>query len=383
MRAADPAALGAWYREFLGLDADENGLWHQETGPTVLATFESGTDYARGRSSLAIPAGRPGAGLEHLHQGGLLPLLRAGRPDAPRGPLPDDRPDGLPAQHPLSGVPQCAGLRLVDLLAQDDALALAGLFRVGEHADVPEPLPSAPDDLPCRAMRSWVSRTRTLRTARVSLLAGPARDHPGADQQFGGNFTFASWTYPRGIAQTEIEVVFFVFSAHDGAVDSDDLIRTGEAALILGCSRQHVVDLCDSGRLPLVRKGGSHRYVRRSDVLALVSRPLTREQEQSRWLHAAIASRLVAEPDLVLGHARMNLDRFDAVHVGTMAAHWLGLWRDALDAGPDQVLTTLTSETLQAAEMRQNSPFTGILPPDERRAVLESFQRHWRAGHPQ
>src|ERR1700753_1699988 len=45
MRAADPTALGAWYRDCLGLDADENGLWQQETGPTVFATFESGTDY--------------------------------------------------------------------------------------------------------------------------------------------------------------------------------------------------------------------------------------------------------------------------------------------------------------------------------------------------
>ena len=45
MRAADPAALGAWYRDCLGLDADENGLWRQGTGPTVFATFESGTGY--------------------------------------------------------------------------------------------------------------------------------------------------------------------------------------------------------------------------------------------------------------------------------------------------------------------------------------------------
>jgi predicted enzyme related to lactoylglutathione lyase len=45
MRASDPAALGAWYRECLGLDADEHGLWHQEAGPTVFATFESETDY--------------------------------------------------------------------------------------------------------------------------------------------------------------------------------------------------------------------------------------------------------------------------------------------------------------------------------------------------
>jgi len=45
IRAADPAALSAWYREVLGLDADEQGVWRQEAGPTVLATFESGTDY--------------------------------------------------------------------------------------------------------------------------------------------------------------------------------------------------------------------------------------------------------------------------------------------------------------------------------------------------
>ena len=45
LRAADPVALGAWYRDCLGLDADENGLWHQDAGPTVFATFESGTDY--------------------------------------------------------------------------------------------------------------------------------------------------------------------------------------------------------------------------------------------------------------------------------------------------------------------------------------------------
>jgi predicted enzyme related to lactoylglutathione lyase len=45
MRAADPAALGAWYRECLGLDADGSGLWQQGDGPTVFATFEPDTDY--------------------------------------------------------------------------------------------------------------------------------------------------------------------------------------------------------------------------------------------------------------------------------------------------------------------------------------------------
>jgi predicted enzyme related to lactoylglutathione lyase len=54
LRAADPVALGAWYRECLGLDADENGLWHQDAGPTVFATFEPETDYfgSRGQQTM-------------------------------------------------------------------------------------------------------------------------------------------------------------------------------------------------------------------------------------------------------------------------------------------------------------------------------------------
>jgi predicted enzyme related to lactoylglutathione lyase len=50
IRAADPRALSVWYRDHLGLDVDENGLWRQETGPTVFATFESDTDYFGSRA---------------------------------------------------------------------------------------------------------------------------------------------------------------------------------------------------------------------------------------------------------------------------------------------------------------------------------------------
>ena len=50
LRAADPAALSAWYRECLALEVDENGLWLQEAGPTVFATFESDTDYFGSRA---------------------------------------------------------------------------------------------------------------------------------------------------------------------------------------------------------------------------------------------------------------------------------------------------------------------------------------------
>jgi predicted enzyme related to lactoylglutathione lyase len=50
LRATDPAALNTWYHECLGMDADENGLWQQGSGPTVFATFESETDYFGSRA---------------------------------------------------------------------------------------------------------------------------------------------------------------------------------------------------------------------------------------------------------------------------------------------------------------------------------------------
>jgi predicted enzyme related to lactoylglutathione lyase len=54
VRAADPAALRAWYRDCLGLDLDENGLWSQEAGPTVFAAFEPQTDYFGSRTQQSM-----------------------------------------------------------------------------------------------------------------------------------------------------------------------------------------------------------------------------------------------------------------------------------------------------------------------------------------
>lgn len=48
LRADDPTTLSGWYRDFLGLDADD--LWRQEVGPTVFAPFEAETDYFGSRA---------------------------------------------------------------------------------------------------------------------------------------------------------------------------------------------------------------------------------------------------------------------------------------------------------------------------------------------
>lgn len=159
-----------------------------------------------------------------------------------------------------------------------------------------------------------------------------------------------------------------------------DLLTTGEAARLLGCSRQHVVDLCERGELPFVSVG-SHRRIRRADIAALAAGEMTRDQERSLWLHRAVAGRLAVDPDTVLARAGDNLQQLRRIHTTGMTARWLTQWQAVLDAGVDAVFEVLTSRTPWAAELRQNSPFAGVLSPEERHAALAAFQTHWRRDH--
>lgn len=151
--------------------------------------------------------------------------------------------------------------------------------------------------------------------------------------------------------------------------------------MLLGFSRQHVIDLCERGMLPYV-KVGAHRRVDRADVEQLLRPRLTRDQLKALWLHRAVAGRLVADPAAVLAKAHLNLERLGVVHPSGMTAVWLGHWQATLAEGVEAVLDILTSRAPFAIELRQNSPFAGVLPEDERRAVLESFVLTWRRDHP-
>jgi excisionase family DNA binding protein len=157
--------------------------------------------------------------------------------------------------------------------------------------------------------------------------------------------------------------------------EEDDLLTTGEAARLLGTSRQHVVDLCDRGDLAFVT-AGSHRRVRRSDVEAIRTRTqrLTRDQKRSLWLGYATAGKLVADPVGVIEKARQNLARLKRTHQRGVGNRWLEEW-DRLLGGPvDAVLEALTSRTPRARELRQNSPFAGVLTEAERANVLSRFR---------
>jgi excisionase family DNA binding protein len=158
--------------------------------------------------------------------------------------------------------------------------------------------------------------------------------------------------------------------------EGDDLLTTGEAAVILGTSRQHVVNLCNSGDLPFTTTG-RHRRVSRHDVEAVRTRTqrLTRDQLRSLWLSHAVAGHVVRDPKRVLAHARRNLDKALASSARGSAKVWLHEWSQLLDGPIEGVLEALTSRSPRARELRQNSPFAGVLPEHERREVLAAYGR--------
>ena len=93
---------------------------------------------------------------------------------------------------------------------------------------------------------------------------------------------------------------------------------------------------------------------------------------------------LVADPEEVLARASANLRRLRTQHPGRgMTARWLGRWEEVRDAGVDVVGDVLTSQGRAALDLRQNSPFAGVISEEMRSRVLTSFARHWRMHHGQ
>lgn len=163
-------------------------------------------------------------------------------------------------------------------------------------------------------------------------------------------------------------------------LSSDELLTTGEAAKILGVSRQHIVDLCDRGLLPFSYAGTKHRRIRRGDLeeLRAGSDRLSRDQQRSLWLAYATAGRIVADPDAARTAALRELDRMDDIARGQARA-WLGEWRRLL-AGPlPLLLDALTDRSLRGRELRQNNPFAGLLSQDEREQILDAWRRQHTA----
>jgi len=91
------------------------------------------------------------------------------------------------------------------------------------------------------------------------------------------------------------------------------------------------------------------------------------EIERSLALHREVAVKLRENPEL-LDDARRRVEQW--VADGSVDAAWAESWKRILDEGLDAVVAVLTDSNPTAHDLRQVSPFAGVLDPRTRWAIL-------------
>ena len=97
-----------------------------------------------------------------------------------------------------------------------------------------------------------------------------------------------------------------------------------------------------------------------------------RARRERRSLAIAAATAAAVERDFAAARrlAEENLDRAAALVGDNVANEWIEGWRRALDRGPSALRRTLLDTSEHGHDMRQMSPFAGLLSEGERAAAL-------------
>lgn len=100
---------------------------------------------------------------------------------------------------------------------------------------------------------------------------------------------------------------------------------------------------------------------------------LTREDRRSIYLHRKIAEKLRAHPEETLELARVNLNWMRSLHPG--ASPLLDEWERIIDGPLDLAVASLTDPGMRFRDLRQVTPFAGVLESQERAEVYLDFRR--------
>jgi hypothetical protein len=184
-------------------------------------------------------------------------------------------------------------------------------------------------------------------------------------------------------------------------------VRPSDAARLLGISSPSLKEWLDKGEIPSVlteagrreipfvdvvdlleevedaRRAGSRRPVanvmraRRQraaeidvdDLLPRRGRSHRVPELQSLAYHRLVAARLDSQ---LLREARRRLRRWQ--ETGRIHPRWHHEWEGVLRRPIDDVKQAISADTPEAAELRQTSPFAGVLTEQERRRLINAVE---------
>ena len=100
---------------------------------------------------------------------------------------------------------------------------------------------------------------------------------------------------------------------------------------------------------------------------------MTYEERRSLAISESIARKLVEDPDAVISKARSNLVRMRMA--ATHEVTWIDIWDAILGLGVYHVASLLTATDQFARDLRQSSPFAGVLTEAARAEAIRSVGR--------
>lgn len=102
---------------------------------------------------------------------------------------------------------------------------------------------------------------------------------------------------------------------------------------------------------------------------------LTREDLRSLAYHRVLADKLKCDPIPAIKQARKFLGRMRRRHRGAQAL--FARWRVWLNLPIDELISSMLDPGLMARDMRQVTPFAGLLNPAERVQILKQFRKEY------
>ncbi len=112
------------------------------------------------------------------------------------------------------------------------------------------------------------------------------------------------------------------------------------------------------------------------ELISTFTPSMNREDRRSLAFHRAIAVILEQNPEPTLVQARKNLRKLTQLHPN--ASSLFSSWKTWLQLPTRELVNQMLNPDLIAREMRQTSPFSGILTTQERTQVLKRFRREYR-----
>jgi len=104
--------------------------------------------------------------------------------------------------------------------------------------------------------------------------------------------------------------------------------------------------------------------------------PLSREDLRSLAYHQAIVEKLKKEPAVVLAKARESLKTMSKKHPD--AKELFARWKQWLDQPLNDLINRCLDSSQVARDMRQVTPFAGVLDAKERFEILKRFRKEER-----